>query len=72
MRTDHLTRTVGGNLLLAVYVSTLPLSVTFSSSGGFDGLLFKSRPERLVIIAVAIVLRGCYWRMSRRVHVAGL
>ena len=56
---------------LAIYVSTLPVSVYFSSAG-FRGLLIEDWPERLVVIAVAILLWAIYWRMSRRMRVSGL
>lgn len=52
----------------AIYVSTLPLSVTFSSAG-FRGLLIEDWPERLVVVAVAAALWVVYWRVSRRVRV---
>lgn len=48
-----------------IYVTTLPLSITFSSAGGYDGLLIDDWPERIVIIAIAAVLWVVYWRMSR-------
>ncbi len=53
---------------VAVYVSTLPLSVTFSSAG-FRRLLIEDWPERLAVISVAIVLWAIYWRLSRRMSV---
>lgn len=40
---------------LAIYVSTLPLSVTFGSRG-YEGLLIKDWPQRIVVIAIAAVL----------------
>ena len=55
----------------AVYVSTLPLSVTFNSTG-FTGLLIDNWPERSIVIALAIVLWTIYWRLTRRMRVAGL
>lgn len=48
-----------------IYVTTLPLSITFSSAGGYEGLLIDDWPERIVIIAIAAVLWVVYWRMSR-------
>ena len=50
---------------LAIYVRTLPLSITFSSAGGYEGLLIHHWPERIVILAIAAVLWVVYWRMSR-------
>ncbi len=55
----------------AIYVSTLPLTVTFTSSG-FNGLLIDNWPERLVVIAIALVLWSIYWRTARRLRLAGL
>ncbi len=56
---------------LAIYVSTLPLSVTFSSKG-YQGLLIDDWPERIVVISIALALWVIYWRMSRRARVPGL
>jgi ferric-dicitrate binding protein FerR (iron transport regulator) len=53
----------------AVYVSTLPLTVTFDRSG-FKGLLIDDAPERVVVIVIAAVLWFFYWRMSRRLRIA--
>ncbi len=53
---------------LAIYVSTLPLSVTFNS-GGFRGLLIEDPLERGIVIAVAGALWVIYWRVSRRMRV---
>jgi ferric-dicitrate binding protein FerR (iron transport regulator) len=55
----------------AIYVSTLPLTVTFDRSG-FNGLLIDNWPERIVVITIALVLWTIYWRTSRRLRVAGL
>lgn len=55
----------------AIYVSTLPLTVTFNSSG-FNGLLIDNWPERFVVIGIAIVLWIVYWRTSHRLRVRGL
>jgi anti-sigma factor RsiW len=55
----------------AIYVSTLPLSVTFDRSG-FSGLLIDNWPERFVVMGVALVLWIIYWRTSRRLRMAGL
>jgi hypothetical protein len=54
-----------------IYVSTLPLSVTFGRSG-YEGLLIDEWPERIVVISIAIGLWLVYWRVSRRMHVSGL
>jgi hypothetical protein len=54
----------------AVYVTTLPLSVTFDSQG-FSGLLIDNWPQRIVVWAIAGVLWWLYWRASRRLRVAG-
>lgn len=48
-----------------IYVTTLPLSITFSSAGGYEGLLIDDWPERIVIMAIAAALWVVYWRMSR-------
>jgi ferric-dicitrate binding protein FerR (iron transport regulator) len=56
---------------LAVYVSTLPLSVTFGSRG-YEGLLIDDWPERIVVITLAIALWAVYWHLSRRMRVQGL
>lgn len=51
----------------AVYVSTLPASVTFDS-GGFRGLLIEDWFGRAIVIGVAVVLWISYWRVSRRLR----
>jgi anti-sigma factor RsiW len=56
---------------VAVYVTTLPVSVTFNRSG-FSGLLIDNWPERIVVTTLALVLWGFYWHMSRQMRVAGL
>jgi hypothetical protein len=56
---------------LAAYVSTLPFSVTFGSRG-YEGLLIKDWPERIVVGAIAILLWLTYWRVARRVRLSGL
>jgi hypothetical protein len=56
---------------LAVYVSTLPLSITFGSRG-YEGLLIDDWPERIVVISIAVVLWVVYWRVSRRARLSGL
>ncbi|OFW10019.1 MAG: hypothetical protein A3H96_03440 [Acidobacteria bacterium RIFCSPLOWO2_02_FULL_67_36] len=52
----------------AIYVTTLPLSVTFSKTG-FNGLLIDNWPERVVIMLMAMGLWIAYWRASRRVRI---
>lgn len=52
----------------AIYVSTLPLSVTFNS-GGFQGLLIEGWLERGIVMIVAGALWVLYWRVSRRMPV---
>jgi anti-sigma factor RsiW len=49
---------------VAIYVSALPLSVTFNRQG-FSGLLIDNWPERLAIAAIALVLWAAYWRTGR-------
>ena len=56
---------------LAAYVSTLPFSVTFGRSG-YEGLLIDDWPERIVVIAIAVVLWVIFWRVSRRARASGL
>jgi hypothetical protein len=56
---------------VAVYVTTLPVSVTFNRDG-FSGLLIDNWPERIVVLALAAVLWGVFWRMSRAMRVSGL
>ena len=51
-----------------IYVSTLPLSVTFDRNG-FSGLFIQDWPQRLVVIAIALALWILYWRVARRVRV---
>jgi anti-sigma factor RsiW len=52
----------------AVYVTTLPLSVTFDSHG-YSGLLIDNWPQRVVVWAIAALLWWFYWRVSRRLVV---
>jgi hypothetical protein len=54
-----------------IYVSTLPLSITFGRSG-YEGLLIDNWPERIVVVAIAVALWVIYWRVSRRMRVSGL
>ena len=56
---------------LAAYVSTLPFSVTFGSRG-YEGLLIKDWPERIVVASIAAVLWVVYWRLARRARLSGL
>ena len=56
---------------MAIYVTTLPLSVTFNRSG-FNGLLIDNWTERVVVLLAAIGLWVGYWRLSRRVSLSGL
>lgn len=54
----------------AVYVTSLPLSVTFNRSGfEYGGLLIDNWPERIVVIAIAIGLWLYWWRLGRRTRV---
>jgi anti-sigma factor RsiW len=55
----------------AVYVTTLPLTITFGSDG-YRGLLIDAWPERLVVFGLAVALWLAFWRLSRRLRVAGL
>lgn len=55
----------------AIYVSTLPLAITFSKRG-YGGLLIDDWPGRIVVIVIAMALWGAYWRLSRRLRVSGL
>lgn len=52
----------------AVYVTTLPLSITFNSNG-FSGLLIDNWPERAVVLVLAAVLWVLYFRVSRTLRV---
>jgi hypothetical protein len=54
-----------------IYVSTLSLSITFSSRG-YEGLLIDDWPQRIVVIVIAMALWVIYWRVSRRMRVPGL
>ncbi len=56
---------------LAAYVSTLPFSVTFGSRG-YEGLLIKDWPQRIVVTSIAVALWVVYWRLARRARVSGL
>jgi hypothetical protein len=50
---------------MAVYFSSLPLTVTFGSNG-FHGFLLHDWSARFPVIIVAAALWIAYWRMSRR------
>lgn len=52
----------------AVYVTTLPLSVTFDSHG-YSGLLIDNWPQRVVVWVIAALLWWFYWLGSRRLVV---
>jgi predicted anti-sigma-YlaC factor YlaD len=49
----------------AIYFSTLPLTVTFNSSG-FHGLLIDNWPQRIVLLIIGAALWGLYVAMPRR------
>jgi hypothetical protein len=51
----------------AIYFSTLPLTVTFNSSG-FHGLLIDNWPQRIVLLIIGAALWGLYVAMPRRWH----
>ena len=50
---------------VAIYVTTLPFTVTFNKSG-FRGLLIQDWPERIVLIILAAALWGTYVVLLRR------
>jgi anti-sigma factor RsiW len=50
---------------VAIYVTTLPLTVTFNSSG-FRGLLIEDWSERIVLVVIAAALWWVYFGMGRR------
>lgn len=47
-----------------IYVTSLPLTITFNRAG-FKGLLIDNWPERAAVLTLALVLWAIYWRMSR-------
>jgi len=53
----------------AIYFSTLPLAIKFSSDG-FRGLLLDDWMARASALVVAAALWAIYWRMSRRLKVS--
>ena len=55
---------------VAVYVTTLPLTVTFNRSG-FRGLLIEDWPERIVLMVLAAALWGTYVVLLRRSRATG-
>jgi anti-sigma factor RsiW len=70
----HTRRRLRGRSLvlgLAIYASTLPLTVVFNKDG-FRGLLIEDWSERVVVLAVAAMLWGTYIVLSRRLRVSGL
>ena len=52
----------------AIFVSLLPLSISFNS-GGIRGWLIEEWLERAIVIAVAGALWVVYWRLTRRMRV---
>ena len=56
---------------VSIYVTSLPFTVTFGSHG-FNGLLIDNWPERLVLIALAVVLWIAYWIARRRTQATGI
>jgi anti-sigma factor RsiW len=56
---------------VAIYFTTLPLTVTFNSNG-FQGLLLKHWPERAFWLAVAAAVWTAYFVLSRRLRRSGL
>jgi anti-sigma factor RsiW len=55
----------------AIYVTSLPATVTFNRSG-FQGLLIDNWTERIVLAVLAGVLWAAYVILSRRLRVPGL
>jgi len=71
---DRTRRRLRGRAILlgaAIYFSTLPLSITFSSDG-FHGLLLEDWLSRVIALAIAAGLWVAYWRMSRQVSTSRL
>jgi hypothetical protein len=56
---------------VAIYVSTLPLTVTFNRHG-FQGLMIQDWWERILLLAIAAGLWVVYFRMSRPLRRSGL
>jgi anti-sigma factor RsiW len=56
---------------MAIYFSTLPLTVVFNRQG-FQGLLIEDWWERIVALILAAGLWVVYLRVSRRLRVSGL
>jgi anti-sigma factor RsiW len=56
---------------VAIYVSTLPLTVTFNRHG-FQGLMIQDWWERILLLAIAAGLWVAYVRMSRGLRRSGL
>jgi anti-sigma factor RsiW len=70
----HTRRRLRGRALvlgLAIYVSTLPVTVVFNKSG-FRGLLIEDWSERVAVLAVAALLWATYIVLSRRLRASGL
>lgn len=55
----------------AIYVTTLPVTITFDRNG-YRGLLVDNWPERSVLFVIAMGLWFAFWKFSRRLRVAGL
>jgi anti-sigma factor RsiW len=55
----------------AIYVTTLPATVTFNGQG-FRGLLIEDWPERVVVLLVAAALWAAFIAVSRRARTSGL
>jgi anti-sigma factor RsiW len=56
---------------VAIYVSTLPLTVTFNRHG-FQGLMIQDWWERILLVAIAACVWVVYFRMSRGLRRSGL
>jgi anti-sigma factor RsiW len=56
---------------VAIYVSTLPLTVTFNRHG-FQGLMIQDWWERILLLAIAAGVWVVYFRMSRGLRRSGL
>ena len=56
---------------VAIYATTLPVTVTFNRHG-FQGLLIEDWSERIVVAAIAVALWVIYARVSRSLRVSGL
>jgi anti-sigma factor RsiW len=56
---------------VAIYVSTLPLTVTFNRHG-FQGLMIQDWWERILLLVIAAGVWVVYFRMSRGLRRSGL